>query len=175
MIFNRADILLPKIEDYRKWAVIACDQFTSQPEYWKEVQEFVKNDISSFHLILPEAELSEDNDARITKINRTMEHYLKKHIFRQYRNSYVYVERHLENGMIRKGIVGAIDLEEYDYRESVQRKEPFWNAFPHESKSEKMQVLNCRISCSYVTIPKDCFWSLCRSEKICCRYCMILT
>lgn len=115
MIFNRADILLPKIEDYRKWAVIACDQFTSQPEYWKEVQEFVKNDISSFHLILPEAELSEDNDARITKINRTMEHYLKKHIFRQYRNSYVYVERHLENGMIRKGIVGAIDLEEYDY------------------------------------------------------------
>ena len=115
MIFNKADILLPDIEDYRKWAVIACDQFTSQPDYWKEIQESVKDSLSTLHLILPEAELSENNDARIANINATMEQYLKDRVFNCYKDSYIYVERQLENGMIRKGIIGAIDLEDYDY------------------------------------------------------------
>lgn len=115
MIFNKADILLPDIEDYRKWAVIACDQFTSQPDYWKEIQESVKDSLSTLHLILPEAELSENDDARIADINATMEQYLKDRVFNCYKDSYIYVERQLENGVIRKGIIGAIDLEDYDY------------------------------------------------------------
>lgn len=115
MIFNKADILLPKLNDYSKWAVVACDQFTSQPEYWAEVRKIVDDKMSSLHLILPEAELSANNDIRINNINKEMKLYLKKDLFDIYENSYVYVERKLENGKVRKGIIGTIDLEEYDY------------------------------------------------------------
>ena len=116
MIFEKAEILLPKIEDYRKWAVIACDQFTSQPEYWNDVRDMVNDAISSIHLILPEAQLSKNNDSEIHDIHNTMDKYLENDIFNVYENSYIYVERKLKNGDIRKGVVGVIDLEEYDYK-----------------------------------------------------------
>ena len=122
MIFKKTDILLPKIEDYRKWAVVACDQFTSQPEYWEDVHKYVNNEISTYNLILPEAYLSDDNTSKIADINKTMSNYLQKNIFETYSNSYVYVERTLKNGVIRKGIVGAIDLEEYDYKPNSKSK-----------------------------------------------------
>ena len=64
---------------------------------------------------LPEAELSINDSDRIVEINKIMEEYLQKGIFNVYENSYVYVERELNNGVIRKGIVGVIDLEDYDY------------------------------------------------------------
>lgn len=115
MIFNKADILLPALDDYSKWAVIACDQFTSQPEYWKQVKKTVEDNMSSYYLILPEAELSGSDSDRTTEINKTMAEYLQDGIFKVYENSYIYVERKLNNGVIRKGIVGVIDLEEYDY------------------------------------------------------------
>lgn len=115
MIFNKADILLPALDSYSKWAVVACDQFTSQPEYWEQVKKLVGDDVSSYHLILPEAELSINDSDRIVEINKIMEEYLQKGIFNVYENSYVYVERELNNGVIRKGIVGVIDLEDYDY------------------------------------------------------------
>ena len=101
MIFNKADILLPKLNDYSKWAVVACDQFTSQPEYWAEVRKIVDDKMSSLHLILPEAELSANNDIRINNINKEMKLYLKKDLFDIYENSYVYVERKLENGKVK--------------------------------------------------------------------------
>lgn len=122
MMFRKTEILLPKIEDYRKWAVVACDQFTSQPEYWENVEKIVGNDISAFRLILPEAQLSNENSTKIDNINKTMREYLDDNIFKVYENSYVYVERRLKNGVIRKGIVGAIDLEEYDYRSEASSK-----------------------------------------------------
>ena len=67
MVFEKTDILLPKIKDYRKWAVVACDQFTSQPEYWENVQKYIGDEVSTYNLILPEAQLSENNDDKIKK------------------------------------------------------------------------------------------------------------
>ena len=116
MIFKRADILLPKDADMSKWSVVACDQYTSEPRYWQEVEEYTKDALTSYNLILPEVYL-EDNDVddRIEKINTNMADCLNKDAFSLYPNCYIYVERTLRNGSVRKGVVGCIDPEEYDY------------------------------------------------------------
>ena len=113
--FAPANILLPKNVDFAKWAVIACDQFTSQPEYWKRVRENVSEAVSTLNLVFPEAELNVDRAERIKSINENMAKYLAEDIFTEYKDAYVYVERTLKNGVVRKGIVGVIDLEQYDY------------------------------------------------------------
>ncbi|MBR6901430.1 MAG: DUF1015 family protein, partial [Synergistaceae bacterium] len=113
---------MPNVEDISKWAVIACDQFTSQPEYWEKVENFVGNSPSSCNLILPEAFLKEDNTQKILQINSAMNEYLEKNFFTEYKNSYVYLERTLLDGSIRKGLVGVIDLEEYDYNHDSTSK-----------------------------------------------------
>ena len=114
-IFKPADILLPREVPFEKWAVIACDQFTSEPEYWQQIEEEIGTCPSTLRLILPEYKLRDDNSEEISKINATMLQYLDKNIFQEYPQSYIYVERTLKNGTIRKGIVGALDLEEYSY------------------------------------------------------------
>ncbi len=115
-VFSSADILLPKEAPYETWSVIACDQFTSQPEYWEETRKIVGDAPSSVNLILPEAELgSPDEDARIKKINQTMQDYLDEGVFTTYKDSMVYVERAMQDGSIRKGLIGKLDLEAYDY------------------------------------------------------------
>ena len=113
-IFTGADILLPKSADYSKWAVIACDQFTSQPEYWETVRNEVGENPSTLHMILPEVMLP-GTDEQISTIHATMADYLARGVFAEYQNSYIYVERTLEDGSIRKGLVGALDLDQYDY------------------------------------------------------------
>jgi len=114
--FLPADILLPRVEDMSKWAVIACDQFSSQPEYWEDVRRVAGNAPSTINLILPEAELGTAQEAAHTaKINETMGEYLDRGVFKAYPGSYVYVERTLENGSIRKGLIGMVDLDAYDY------------------------------------------------------------
>lgn len=113
-IFNKADILLPECVDMEKWSVVACDQYTAQPEYWKEAAEFVGDSPSTLNIVYPEAFLSE-GDARIEKINNTMKEYVEKNIFATLKDSLIYVERAMNSGKIRRGIVGAIDLEEYDF------------------------------------------------------------
>ncbi len=116
-IFQPAEILLPKDADMEKWAVIACDQFTSDQAYWDRVREKAGDAPSTIHLILPEAELgSEGEAAHIAQINRTMQDYMEQGVFAAYPESYVYVERTLENGTIRKGLIGKLDLDAYDYR-----------------------------------------------------------
>ena len=116
-IFQPADILLPKDADMEKWAVIACDQFTSDQAYWDRVREKAGDAPSTIHLILPEAELGSDGEAaHIAQINATMQEYMEQGVFTTYENSYVYVERTLENGSIRKGLIGKLDLDAYDYR-----------------------------------------------------------
>ena len=112
--FLPANILLPK-GDFEKWAVVACDQYTSEPEYWKEVEKTVGNEPSALNLILPEVYLSADNSKRIEKINRTMTDYLETGVFREKENTFVYLQREVTGGKIRKGIVGLIDLENYSY------------------------------------------------------------
>ncbi len=114
-IFSVSNMLLPEVESMEKWSVIACDQFTSQPEYWTRVREFVGNEPSTLQIILPEAELSENNSERIEAINATMKKYVDSGVFKEYQQSFVYVERTLVNGELRKGIVGMVDLDEYDY------------------------------------------------------------
>lgn len=113
-IFTSADILLPKDADMEKWSVIACDQFTSQKDYWIKAHETVGDAPSALKLIMPEAELPAE-EGRIDAINAEMKAYLENGIFEEKKNSFIYVERTLNNGKIRKGLVGMIDLEEYDY------------------------------------------------------------
>ncbi len=113
-IFTGADILLPKNTDFSKWAVIACDQFTSQPEYWEEVAKEVGDAPSTLHMILPEV-LLPGTDEQIAAIHKTMADYLAAGVFAQYKDSYIYVERTLLDGSIRKGLMGTLDLEKYDY------------------------------------------------------------
>lgn len=116
--FKPANILLPNIDSMEKWSVIACDQYTSQPEYWQKVRENVGEEVSALNLILPEVEL-EEADGKIGTINKNMADYLESNILKEYENVYVYVERTLVDGSIRKGIVGMVDLEQYDYSDDA--------------------------------------------------------
>ncbi len=114
--FMPADILLPQVEDMSKWAVIACDQFSSNPAYWERVRLKAGGSPSTINLILPEAELgTEQEEAHTALINETMKKYQQEHVFKTYARSFVYVERTLESGAIRKGLVGMVDLDTYDY------------------------------------------------------------
>ena len=120
--FRSADILLPVECDYRKWAVIACDQFTSQPEYWCDVDEFVGNAPSTYRMFFPEAQLASVTKEMLTGYCDTMTRYLETDCLVVYPDSYVYVERTLQNGMIRQGVVGMVDLEYYDYEPKADTK-----------------------------------------------------
>ena len=116
-VFQAASILLPKNADMARWAVIACDQFTSDPGYWQRVRDYVGQEPSTLHMILPEAELGAPGEPeKIEKINKTMEDYLASGLFTEYRDAYVYVERTLLNGTVRRGLLGMVDLEQYDYK-----------------------------------------------------------
>ena len=115
--FLPADILLPK-GDFEKWSVIACDQYTSQPDYWKETRDIVGETPSALNIILPEAFLEDDNSKAISAVNKTMENYLENGIFQEYDDTIVYIERRLNNGSLRRGILGLIDLEDYNYLKS---------------------------------------------------------
>ena len=112
--FSPADILLPK-SHFKEWAVVACDQYTSEPEYWEAVKQAAGDKPSALNVILPEVYLSADNSEHIEKINQNMQKYLDQKIFAQYPNSLIYVERIQSDGKCRRGIVGKIDLESYDY------------------------------------------------------------
>jgi hypothetical protein len=109
------DILLPKAgNDPQKWAVVACDQYTSEPEYWEEANNFIGAAPSTMGMVYPEVFLNEaDPETRITNINATMRKYLDESILEE-REGMIYVER-LAAGKIRQGLMLAIDLEEYDY------------------------------------------------------------
>lgn len=108
-----ANILIPKT-NFEKWAVIACDQYTSDKKYWNRVEETVGNANSTLRLTLPEIYLSETEE-RIPKINATMEEYINSGVFNTLNNSMVYVEREITGGGLRQGILGLIDLSEYEY------------------------------------------------------------
>lgn len=114
--FCPATVLLPKKgTDMTKWSVIACDQYTSQIEYWEQVERLVGESPSTLHCIIPESYLeTADIDARIGYVNQKMEEYLKAELFDQWQG-YLYVERTLQSGAVRKGLIGMLDLEDYDY------------------------------------------------------------
>ena len=114
--FYPADILLPKDQDMTKWAVVACDQFTSEPEYWEAVEKQVGDAPSTLRLILPEANLKAPNvDELIADINKSMDEYLEKGIFQTLKDSLIYIERQQSDGKIRHGLIGMVDLDTYDF------------------------------------------------------------
>ena len=112
--FVAADILLPSVVN-EKWPVVACDQFTSQPEYWAEAEKIVGESPSTLKMILPEVYLSGETSERIASINETMAEYMQFDLFVLHKDSMVYVERTLPDGSVRLGLVGAVDLEAYDF------------------------------------------------------------
>lgn len=115
-VFTPADILLPRAEDMTKWSCIACDQFTAEPEYWQEAERIVGSAPSTLRLMLPEAWLGvRDSAAETRKIYAAMQDYVNRDVFRTVAESFIYVERTLPSGAVRRGLVGKLDLECYDW------------------------------------------------------------
>jgi len=115
-VFTTANILLPECENLHVWSVIACDQFSSEREYWENVKVEAGDKPSTLKMIIPEAYLDQiDEETKIGEICAAMESYLSGNVFREIEDSFIYVERTQPDGRVRKGIVGAVDLEEYDF------------------------------------------------------------
>ncbi len=122
-IFKPADILIPQNTDHTKWSVVACDQYTSEPEYWERAAQIVGDSPSTLNLIFPEVYLDGDNaDERIENINAQMRKYLESGLFRKLQDALIYVERTQSDGRTRKGVIGMLDLEEYDFTKGSQSK-----------------------------------------------------
>ena len=114
--FRPADVLLPRDCDLNLWSVVACDQYTSQPEYWQRVEERVGRAPSTLRLILPESSLDGPHvETDIMDVNNTMSRYLREGRFTQLDRSMIYVERTLHCGKLRRGLIGMVDLDQYDY------------------------------------------------------------
>ena len=117
--FNKTDILLPKnIKD--NWAVIACDQFTSDMSYWENVKSKVGEDKSTYNLILPEIFLDDNSEKRIETINKNMEEYLENGVFKEYKDSMIFVSRKQSDGLVMDGIIGAVNHCDYDYKKGAK-------------------------------------------------------
>jgi len=114
------DILLPKKAiDHKKWAVIACDQFTSEPEYWEQVKEIIGDSPSTYHMILPEVYLGTPEEKnRIETTHKVMGQYLESDIFRSL-NDFIYVRRRFGE-RTRRGLMVCLDLEHYDFNKGAQ-------------------------------------------------------
>ena len=116
-VFIPADILMPAGVAMEKWSVIACDQFSSDRGYWERVREMVNGEPSTLNMIMPEAYLGEIDEAESSeKIRAAMDDYLRRGLFNEVKDSFIYVERKQTDGHVRRGLVGAVDLEEYDFR-----------------------------------------------------------
>ena len=113
---NIPEILLPSEgTDYAKWAVIACDQFTSDRAYWKDVEDTVGTTPSTLRLILPEVYLGKDDEEeRISSIHSKMEKYIEDGTLRKFPRGIILTKR-ISEGRSRLGFVVSVDLEEYDY------------------------------------------------------------
>lgn len=122
-IFKSADILIPQNVDFTKWSVVACDQYTSEREYWEDVKNIVGDSPSTLKMVFPEVYLEDGNsEERIENINKTMDEYMRSGLFRELRDAFIYVKRTQPNGKVRHGIIGMLDLEEYDFSKGSQSK-----------------------------------------------------
>ena len=122
-IFLPADILIPAGTDLEKWSVIACDQFSSEPDYWERVRSAVGECPSTLRLMIPEAYLEQmKTDEVIGQIGANMERYLSGGIFRTVHDAFIYVERTTTDGRLRRGLVGMVDLDAYDFSADTEAK-----------------------------------------------------
>ena len=114
--FKPAHILLPAPgTDLGKWACVACDQFTSEPEYWEKADAIVGEAPSTLRLVLPEVYLGgEGQSERVAAIQKAMEDYRASVLTRSV-HGFIYLERTCMDGSVRAGLLGAVDLEAYSY------------------------------------------------------------
>lgn len=111
------EILLPKNLDVETWSVVACDQYTQDRDYWKNVEKAAAGKASTLNIILPEVYLNDsDKSARIKKIRENMKTYIEDGIFEDAQEEFIYVERTTAYGRVRHGLVCAIDLESYEWK-----------------------------------------------------------
>jgi uncharacterized protein (DUF1015 family) len=110
-----AKILLPKNQDMTAWACIACDQFTSEKDYWDALEKQVAGKKSTLNLTLPEIYLEDNADERIENINKNIKEYLASGVFTELKDGFVLTVRKTPFVERRIGLVGAVDLEEYEY------------------------------------------------------------
>jgi hypothetical protein len=111
------EILLPRDTDMRKWPVIACDQFTQDRGYWEKVKSAAAGAPSTLNLIFPEAFLPDgDADGRIADIHSAMNRFLKEGVFHEPKRGFVYLERDTPFQKKRRGLIAAVDLEQYDWK-----------------------------------------------------------
>lgn len=112
------DVLIPRSGiDLQAWAVVACDQFTSQPEYWQQVEQIVGEAPSTLRLTFPEVYLEDpDPDSRIAAINQAMAAYLGAGLLDQHAQTMVLVRRETRHGVVRWGLMVALDLEQYSWQ-----------------------------------------------------------
>ncbi|MBP3572520.1 MAG: DUF1015 domain-containing protein [Clostridia bacterium] len=117
--FKPAHILLPDFTKYSgtAWSCVACDQYTSQPEYWETADKIAADSPSTLRLIIPEVYLAE-TEARKPLVLSAMEDYLRE-VLIEHPDSMILVERTLGSGETRWGLVGAVDLMTYDYRKGA--------------------------------------------------------
>lgn len=118
---HESPILLPhESVDMHKWAVIACDQYTSDPEYWEEVERTIGSAPSTLKLILPEVYLETPREKKIkTSINREMKSYLRSGILEEIESGFIYTRRTTAYGNVRNGLIACIDLEKYSYEKGT--------------------------------------------------------
>ncbi len=114
--FGPADILLPRNADLNKWCVVACDQYTSEPDYWEKAAAIVGDAPSTLNLVFPEIYLEEPGfDQRISSIQCAMNRYLDSGVFVAHPQAFILTRRTQADGKVRTGLIGAVDLEQYDY------------------------------------------------------------
>ena len=109
------NILLPNVEDMSAWACIACDQFTSEKEYWDELKQTVSGKRTTLDLTLPEIYLEDDAPSRIAKINANIKQYLADGVFNKLDKGFILTIRKTPFVEKRIGLMVAIDLEKYEY------------------------------------------------------------
>ena len=114
--FRESNILLPNGVDNEAFACIACDQFTSELNYWKKLENFVGDKRSTLNLIFPEIYLNDNPEKRIVKINDNMKQYLKENVFKELPKGFILTVRKTAYVEKRVGLIGMLDLEEYDYK-----------------------------------------------------------
>lgn len=111
------EILLPKNIETATWSVVACDQFTQDRDYWKNVEKTAEGKNSTLNIILPEVYLNDaDKPQRIEKVKKTMAEYISNGVFENPKEEFIYIERTTAYGRVRHGLMAAIDLDTYEWK-----------------------------------------------------------
>ena len=133
--FGPADILLPRNADLNKWCVVACDQYTSEPDYWEKAAAIVGDAPSTLNLVFPEIYLEEPGfDQRISSIQCAMNRYLDSGVFVAHPQAFILTRRTQADGKVRTGLIGAVDLEQYALEDLESRVES------HRTKTDSLKT-----------------------------------